>query len=401
MTEDRRPRRVCVVLVDRANYGRLKPVMKGIASSADLELQVMAAGTMVLERFDRTVDVVRADDFSVASEIYMELEGSTPVTMAKSVGFGIVEFANEFQRLAPDLVLLIGDRYETLSAAIAAAFMNVPVVHLQGGEVSGSIDESTRHSITKFAHFHYPSTRRAAEYVLRMGEDPETILGVGCPSSDLALGLDRAVDSDVVNARGSGIELDVHRPFLLIVFHPTTTDYGSEYDQMLALLTGLDRLRVQSLLLWPNIDAGADHISKATRVFRDHMDQPWLRVITNIVPDDYLRVLANAACAVGNSSSFVRDASFFGTPVVLVGNRQDGRESDEHVTRVPPIADRIELAVRAQLAHGHYPPSTLYGDGQVAETLVQRLTELRLYVQKHLAFIDEIEPAPEIRGLSR
>ena len=163
------PRKVCVVLVDRANYGRLKPVMRAIHDHPCLQLQVLAAGTMMLERFDQPVNVVRDDGFPVDGEIYIELEGSNPATMAKSVGFGLIEFASEFQRLKPDLVLLIGDRYEAVSAAIAAAYMNLCVAHVQGGEISGSIDESARHAITKFAHYHFPSTKRSAEYIIRMG----------------------------------------------------------------------------------------------------------------------------------------------------------------------------------------------------------------------------------------
>src|SRR5438552_4183358 len=219
-------RKICVVLVDRANYGRLKPVMASIACHPALQLQVLAAGTMVLERFDQPVKVVKKDGFPVDGEIYIELEGSTPATMAKSVGFGVVEFASEFQRLKPDVVLLIGDRYEALAAAIAAAYMNICIVHIQGGEVSGSIDESARHAITKFAHFHFPSTRRSAEFLLRMGERPDSILGVGCPSSDIAREMGRALAPEIVNQRGSGVKIDFERPFLLVIFHPTTTEYG-------------------------------------------------------------------------------------------------------------------------------------------------------------------------------
>ena len=138
----------------------------------------------------------------------------------------------------------------------------------------------------------------------------------------------------MVNARGAGVEIDVTKPFLLVVFHPTTTEYGGERRQMEVLLAALDTLRIQTLLLWPNIDAGSDHISKVIRVFRAQSETPWMRTITNLTPEDYLKVLASTACAVGNSSSFVRDAGYFGTPVVLVGNRQNGRETDEHVTRV-------------------------------------------------------------------
>jgi UDP-hydrolysing UDP-N-acetyl-D-glucosamine 2-epimerase len=383
-------RKVCVVLVDRANYGRLKPVMRAIAATPELELQVIAAGAMVLERFDYPVRILRADGFEVHAEVYMELEGSTPMTMSKSVGFGIVEFANEFHRLKPDVLLLIGDRYEALAAAIAAGYMNLPIVHMQGGEVSGSIDESARHAITKFAQFHVPATKRSADYLVRMGEEPSTILSIGCPSSDLARELDKTLRPEILNARGSGTKINVDRPFLLCLFHPTTTEYGNEREQMQSVLEALDELSMQTVLLWPNIDAGSDHISKTIRVFRDKTDRPWLRTMTNIPPEDYLRVLANTACAIGNSSSFVRDASFFGTPIVLVGNRQLGRESDVHVTNVLPRSSEIVRVLQSQLEHGRYAPSTLYGDGHVSQRVSQALVSLKPYVQKRLAFINEV-----------
>jgi len=378
-----------VVLVDRANYGRLKPVMRAIAAQPELSLQVLAAGTMVLERFQQPVEIVRKDGFQVDGEIYIELEGSTPATMAKSVGFGMVEFASEFQRLKPDIVLLIGDRYEALAAAIAAAYMNLCIVHVQGGEVSGSIDESARHAISKFAHFHFPSTKRSAEYLVRMGEDPATILGIGCPSSEIARMIGQKLEPEVINSVGSGSSIDVSKPFLLVVFHPTTTEYGGERQQMEEVLGTLEEVRSQTILLWPNIDAGADHISKVIRVFRDQTQPDWLRVITNLSPEDYLKVLSNASCAVGNSSSFVRDASFFGTPVVLVGGRQEGREIDTHVMPTPAVKARISAAIRAQLAHGRYTPSTLYGDGQVSEGIAQALAGLTPYLQKRLHYIHD------------
>ena len=380
------PRKICVVLVDRANYGRLKPVMKAISSRPELRLQVVATGTMVLERFQQPVQIVRADGFPVDGEIYIELEGSTPATMAKSVGFGVVEFASEFQRLKPDIVLLIGDRYEALAAAVAAAYMNICIVHIQGGEVSGSIDESTRHAITKFAHFHFPSTKRSADYLIRMGENPEHVLGIGCPSGDIARVLDRDVSSVAINGRGSGANIEVLRPYLLTVFHPTTTEYGEECQQIEQVLAALQELQMQTILLWPNIDAGADHISKAIRVFRDRVGPAWLRILTNLPPEDYLKVLASAACAVGNSSSFVRDASYFGTPVVLVGNRQEGRETGEHVTHSAVLSEAIVYAVREQLSHGRYAPTALYGDGYVSERIARGLVDLKPYVQKRLQY---------------
>lgn len=394
-------RKICVVLVDRANYGRIKPVMKAIAERPELELQIIAAGTMVLERFDQPVNVVRQDGFEVNGEVYLELEGSTPATMAKSVGFGVVEFSSEFQRQKPDVVLLIGDRYEMLAAAIAAAYMNICIAHIQGGEVSGSIDESARHAISKFAHFHFPSTRRSADYLVRMGERPETILAIGCPSSDIARTFDRSLTPEIVNTGGGGSPVDVTKPFLLTLFHPTTTEYGGERAQMEAVLEALRRLAMQTVLLWPNIDAGSDHISKAIRSFRVNHPQAaatWLRNLTNLSPENYMKVLANTACAIGNSSSFVRDAGYFGSPVVLVGNRQEGRETDAHVARVAPTPDEVFAAANAQLARGRYAPSTLYGDGYVSERIAQALSELEPYVQKRLHYIYDAVPRAAASG---
>lgn len=380
---------VCVVLVDRANYGRLKPVMREIQSRPELELQVIATGTMVLERFGLPVRIVQNDGFPINSEIYIELEGSTPATMAKSLGFGIVEFATAFQRFRPDILLLIGDRYEALAAAVAAAYMNICIVHMQGGEVSGSIDESARHAISKLAHYHLPSTQRSAEYLIRMGERPDTILSIGCPSSDLARDLDTTLTPEVLNATGSGAWINPDEPFLLVVFHPTTTEFGGERQQADELLETLDRLAMPTVLLWPNIDAGADHISKAIRVFRTERRPEWLRMITNLTPDDYLRVLARTACAIGNSSSFVRDAGYFGTPVVLVGNRQEGREVTPNTIHVAPVADEMILSVQAQLARGRQAPSSLYGDGHVSPRVADALIRLQPYAQKRLDYVRE------------
>jgi UDP-hydrolysing UDP-N-acetyl-D-glucosamine 2-epimerase len=249
--------------------------------------------------------------------------------------------------------------------------------------------------MSKFAQFHFPSTKRSAQYLVRMGERPDTILGVGCPSSDIARKMDRKLLPDFINNRGSGGTIDVASPFLLVIFHPTTTEFGGERPQMEALLTALGDVQQQTVLLWPNIDAGSDHVSKAIRVFRDRERPDWLRTLINLPPEDYLRVLANTACAVGNSSSFVRDAGYFGTPVVLVGNRQEGRETDEHVMRVKPLRNEILGAVQAQLAHGRYAPSSLYGDGHVSRRIANGLATLNPYIQKRLHFIYDIDGQPQ------
>ena len=331
-------RKICVVLVDRANYGRLKPVMRAIAAHPGTRTAGCCRRDYGSGALSSPVQVVREDGFQVDGEIYIELEGSTPATMAKSVGFGVVEFASEFQRLKPDMVLLIGDRYEALAAAIAAAYMNICIAHIQGGEVSGSIDESARHAITKFAHFHFPSTQRSAEYLVRMGENPETHFGNWLPEQRYRAQLDRTLSPEIVNTGGSGALIDVAKTVPPCALSPDDHGIWRRASADGRVLAALNSLKDQTILLWPNIDAGADHISKAIRVFRDQVKPTWLRTLTNLSPENYLKVLSTRSCAIGNSSSFVRDASYFGTPVVLVGSRQDGRETDEHVMRVDPVA---------------------------------------------------------------
>lgn len=381
------PRRICVVLVDRANYGRMHPVMRSIEQDPDLELLTVCAGTMLLERFGQAERIVEADGFRVDSRIYLEVEGSVPVTMAKSIGLGIIEFSSEFHRLRPDVVLLIGDRYEALAAAIAAAYMNLPIAHIQGGEVSGSIDESARHAITKFAHLHFPSTERSAEFIRRMGERPDMVFNVGCPSGDYIRALDLSLPKNLFERIGVGGGIDPDQPFLLVIYHPVTTRFGEARRQAEQLLEALHQLQTPTVWIWPNIDAGADDISKALRVYREHHDARWLHLVKNLDPVTFQKCLKVTACAIGNSSSFVRDSTFSGTPVVLVGDRQTGREHGDNLVSVPAETARIVEAARAQLARGRHEPSLLYGDGRASERIVEQLKRFEPYPQKLLSYL--------------
>jgi len=379
-------RRIAVILVDRANYGRLMPVMRAIDDHPDLELMVVCSGTMVLPRFGRPVMVVENDGFKVNAEIFIELEGSTPSTMAKSLGLGIIEFSSEFARLRPDIVLVIGDRYEGLAAALAASYMNFCLAHIQGGEVSGSIDENARHCISKLAHFHFPSTLRSAEFLVRMGEVPESVFHVGCPSGDIVHSIDLKLHDGIFND-GLGANLSPSEHYMLVVFHPVTTYFGDGGESVEEILEACERIGLKVVWLWPNIDAGSDKVSAAIRRFRENKHPQWLRLVKNFPPDDYLRVLCNATCAIGNSSSFVRDSSFFGTPVVLVGDRQESRECAENVLRVRCETEAIVASILAQIHHGRYAPSQLYGDGQASHRIAEHLATVTPYIQKHLGYV--------------
>lgn len=383
------PRKICVVLVDRANYGRIHPVMSAIDNDPDLELLTVCAGTMLLERFGQAEKMVAADGFKIDGRVYLEVEGSIPATMAKSVGMGVIEFSTEFQRLQPDIVLLIGDRYEALSAAIAAAYMNFTLAHIQGGEVSGSIDESARHAITKFAHLHFPSTERSAEYIKRMGELPDSVTNVGCPSGDYIRNLDTELPANVFDQLGVGGNVDPTKPFLLVIYHPVTTSYGNERQQTEQLLQALHELAHPTVWIWPNIDAGAGDIAKVIRSYREHNNAYWLHLLKNLDPVTFQKCLKKTVCAVGNSSSFIRDSTFSGTPVVLVGERQVGREHGENLIAVPAESGAITAAVQKQLKHGRYLASTLYGDGEASLRIVEQLKAFKLCSQKILHYVNE------------
>lgn len=387
-------KKIAVVLVNRANYARMKPVMQALQQESDIDMQTICAGSMLLDRYGCARNVVAADGFPVESEVYLQLEGSVPITMVKSIGLAVIEFASEFSRMKPDFVLMIGDRYEAMAAAIAAAYQNICLIHLQGGEISGSIDESTRHAITKLAHYHFPATQRAAEYIVAMGEDPETVFPLGCPTSDVVLAASNDLPEDVLGRLGVGTAIDFSKPYLLVLFHPVTTDIGHQEEQMDAVLETVRRLNIQTVLLWPNIDAGSDLVSQAIRRFREFHHEFPLHAYKNLPPDVYIPLLNHAACCIGNSSSFVRETSFFGTPVVLVGSRQDGREWSPSVERVDPLQPEIEAAAQRKLAHGRYEVSNLYGGPGVSSRIAAQIAKLRPYAQKQLHYVKRPPTSP-------
>jgi len=378
-------KRITAVLVDRANYGRLKPILEIMRDDPEIDLSIICTGTMLLDRFGKAVNLVKADGFEVFDEVYIELEGSVPSTMAKSIGFAIIELTNSLYRSSPDFVLLIGDRSEAFGAAIAAVYQNFCLIHIQGGEVTGSIDESARHAITKLAHYHFPSTKQAGKNIVRMGESEKNVFPYGCPSADVVANSKNYFNSQVFDL-GVGPGLDLTDEYLLVLFHPVTTEYSNSEDQMVELLGAVKELNMQIVLIWPNIDAGSDGVSQAIRRFREQNPYVKLHAYKNFEPEEYIPLLNGAVCAVGNSSSFVRDASFLGTPIVLIGSRQNGRECCSSVMKVSPIKKDIIIAIKKQLRHGVYKTSSLYGSIGVSLKIVSKIKELKVYTQKKIRF---------------
>ena len=397
-------RRVCVVVNSRANYGRIKSFMVAAREHPKLDLQLVVGASALLHRFGAAIDVIRSDGFEPDAIIHSIVEGETPLTMAKSTGLGILELATQFDRLKPDVVLTVADRFETISTAIAASYMNIPVAHTQGGEVTGSIDENVRHAVTKLSHIHFPATERARDFLLRMGEERDRVFLTGCPSIDVVVEADLTLPRDLfARYLGVGVPHDPDRPYIIVMQHPVTTEYGKSLDQINATLAAVDRVGrrgMQVAWLWPNVDAGSDDVAKGLRTFREKNKPDYLHLYRNFSPEDYARALANAACIVGNSSSGLREGAFLGAPCVNIGSRQRHREHAENVLNAPHDADAIEAAIERQLQHGRYDSSKLFGDGAAGRRIADILASVPLKLEKTLNYLTE-SPSVVVRERER
>jgi UDP-hydrolysing UDP-N-acetyl-D-glucosamine 2-epimerase len=384
---------VCVVVASRANYARIKTALEAVRDHPDLELQLVAGASLVLERFGNALEVLTMDGFAPDATIRFIIEGETPATMAKSTGLGLLELPTVFELLQPDVVVTVADRFETIATAVAASYMNIPVAHTQGGEVSGSIDESVRHAVTKLAHVHFPATELAARRVIAMGEDPAWVFNVGCPSIDLVARTDLGLRRDVLEQfGGTGEPVDPEQPFLLVMQHPVTTEYGQGFDQINQTLAAVGELGMQALVFWPNVDAGSEDVAKGIRIFRELGQAHGFRFFRNLPPEMFVKLMAHCSCMVGNSSAALREGSFLGTPAVTVGSRQQGRERGSNLVEVDHDRAAIADAIRDQLAHGPYERSSLFGDGAAGTKIADKLAEVRPSVQKKL-LLDVSQPA--------
>lgn len=379
-------RKICVVVASRANYGRIKQVLQAIQEHPDLELQLIVGASALLHRFGSVINIIKEDGFQIDATVYMVIEGENPTTMAKSTGLATIELATQFENLKPDIVLTVADRYETMATAIAAVYMNIPLAHTQGGEVTGSVDESVRHAITKFAHLHFVTTELCRERLVKMGENQSTVFLTGCPSIDIISNVDLGLDSLFNRYGGVGSKINVEKPYLVVLQHPVTTEYGKGFEQINETLKACSQLKIQTVWLWPNVDAGSDGISKGLRVFREKYEPDYIHFYRNFSIEDYARLIYNSACLVGNSSSAIREGSFLGVPAVNIGTRQARREKGGNVIDVDYNAQKIKEAILKQIKHGRYPRSYLYGDGKASERIVSILASHQVTVQKKLSY---------------
>lgn len=382
-------RKICVVVTARPSYSRIRTALTAIQEHAELELQLVVAASALLDRYGSAINAIERDGFEIRHRVYMVLEGENLVTSAKSTGIGLSELATVFDNLKPDAVVTVADRYETLANAVAASYMNIPVVHVQGGEVTGSIDEKVRHAVTKLSNLHLVSTNLARERVIRLGEDPASVHLTGCPSIDIAAEVAANPKLDFepfAKYGGVGPSTDLSRGYLVVMQHPVTTEYDEARRQVEETLYAVKDFGLPVLWFWPNPDAGSDGTSKGIRVFREKEKPENFHLFRNMFPEDFLRLLVHSTAIVGNSSVAIRECSFLGVPAVNIGSRQQGRERGRNVIDVDHDRQEIAAAIRQHLSGAKPQRDQLYGDGQAGERIAQTLATAPLTIEKRLTY---------------
>lgn len=369
-------RKICVVVTARPSYSRIKTALRAITEHPDLELQLVVAASALLDRYGNALEYIEADGFKVTERVYSVLEGSSTATMAKTAGLGIMELATVFDNLAPDIVVTVADRFETISTAIAASFMNIPLCHIQGGEVTGNIDEKVRHAITKLSDLHLVANTDAQERVVKLGEVKETVHVTGCPSIDLADEIKKKplLDFDPCEKYGGvGNYLNPKDGYIVVLNHPVTTEYEKAFEQTNELIRSLSEQNENIYWFWPNVDAGSDGTSGALRSYREVEKPENIHFFKNMEGRDFLKLLCNSKCLIGNSSVGIRECSYLGVPVVNIGSRQNKRRRGQNVMDVKYTKKEILHAVQSQIEHGFYESEDLYGSGNAGQKIADLL----------------------------
>jgi UDP-hydrolysing UDP-N-acetyl-D-glucosamine 2-epimerase len=385
-------RKICVVITARPSYSRIKTALAAMKEHPLLNLQIVLAGPALINKYGNIENVLKDDGFEVCEKLYTMLDGESITSMAKTVGVGMIELSNLFFKMKPDMVVVIADRFCTISVSIAAAYQNIPLVHVQGGEVTGSIDEKVRHANTKFADIHLVSNKKAKDMVTRMGEDPNYVFNTGCPSIDLAASI---IESPQLNFNpykkygGLGSRPDYTRGYVVVMQHAVTTEYSEARMQIDETLQAVKDLNIPAFWFAPNADAGTDAISNRIRYYRENYDMSHVHFFNNMVPEDFLRLVYNAQCLIGNSSMGIRECSYLGVPVVNIGSRQMGRERGSNVKDVAYDKHQIMKAVIDWLNKDRPGQSFVYGNGEAGKSMADVLATVPLRYSKILKFQDE------------
>lgn len=382
-------RKIAVVITARPSYSRVKTVLSAIQAHPNLELQLIVAASALLDRYGSAVNYIVKDGFEIAAKVFNVLEGENLTAAAKTTGIGILELSTVFDNLKPDIVVTVADRFETMATAIAASYMNIPLAHIQGGEVTGNIDEKVRHSITKLADYHFVASESAKERVVKLGENPDFVFNTGCPSIDLAKEVKENSNKLPFNPYekygGVGATPDLSNGYLVVMQHPVTNEYRDSRKHIEATLEAVYQLNRPTLWFWPNVDAGADGTSTGIRAFREQHQLPNVHFFKNMEGKDFLHLLHHADCLIGNSSVGIRECTYLGVPVVNIGTRQNRRDRGSNVLDVTYDVQAIKTAIEERISSSKQT-SNVYGGGDAGRQIANLLEQLPLQFHKTIMY---------------
>jgi GDP/UDP-N,N'-diacetylbacillosamine 2-epimerase (hydrolysing) len=364
-------RRVCYVSGTRADFGLMQATLAAIDSDPALALSMVVTGMHLAPEFGLTVGDIERAGLPVSRRIALDMLPASGATMARNIGRMLTEMTGAFEELRPDLVLLLGDRGEMLAGALAAIHLDIPIVHIHGGERSGTVDEPVRHAISKLSHFHFTATEEAAERLRRMGERADNIHVTGAPGLDGLTGLVCATRAELCAAAG----FDAALPVALMVYHPVLQEAGSGGQDTRAIVDALLARGVRVMALMPNADAGSDAVRA---VLDSYADDPRVALATHLPRPHFVSWLAHADLMIGNSSAGIIEAASFGTPVINIGSRQGLRERNTNVADAAADGAALAAAIGAALAGGRSAPHNRYGDGRTAARIAALLAGLPL-----------------------
>ena len=382
-------RKICVVITARPSYSRIKTALSAIDNHPDLELQLVVAASALLDRYGKAVNIIENDGFQIAAKVFNVLEGENLTAAAKTTGIGILELSTVLDNLKPDIVLTVADRFETMATAVSASYMNIPLGHIQGGEVTGNIDEKVRHAVTKLADYHFVATNEAKERVIKLGEDKSAVYHTGCPSIDLAADILKKPFLDInlyEKYGGVGQKPNLDNGYIVVMQHPVTTEYALSRKHIEETLLATKDSDLPVLWFWPNVDAGSDGTSAGIRAFREKHELHQFHFFKNMEPDDFLKVLLGSSMLIGNSSVGIRECSFLKVPVINIGSRQNRRERGSNVIDVGYDQLEIRDSIRFWLENPRPEVSYIYGRGDAGESIASLLSNVPLRFHKTITY---------------
>ena len=370
-------KKILVAITARPSYSRIRTALQALRDQGKVDIACLCSGAALSSPHGRVVEHIRADGFSVVAEGETLVPGNEPIRMAETTAHTILFTARHLAENAPDWVVTIADRYETLGTAVAASYLGIPLIHVQGGEITGNIDERVRHAVTKLSDVHLVANFHAAQRLIDMGEHPETIYVTGCPSIDLArasTGIPLADLRQELAAQGVG-DFPLDGDFVVVLQHADTTEHAAAYRHMRTTLEAVAAVGLPVLAFDPNSDAGSVAAGRAVADFAGEFPTVPLWRINNLEGRLFLRLLQQSRCLVGNSSVGIRECAYLGTPVVNLGDRQHGRERTRNVLDCGWEREAITQAVRRQIRQT-YGSSDLYGAGFSGERIAEVIARL-------------------------